>query len=391
MKLVAVLGALVLAAGVEREDFRYARDVPSDATVPIVIEPDAAMLAHTRVGFGDLRVVDANGEQVPWRPYPVEAPTFDEPVQVLNSGRRDGAAVALLDLGPGRASHDRIVLQVPDRNFVGRAVVLGANRPEGPFTRLSATGIYDVRGARRARSTTAVFPTSIFRYLEVRATGVTRIESATISRGAEPPRSVERTPRRTNIRQSGRRTVVTLDLGYRNVPVDEVRISAGTKRYDRPIVVETSNDRFGRRWVFAAGGRISRFEGSLPGPIPVGVRTRYVRVKIENGDDPALAGIRVEATSRSHAVVLEGGHEAPYTLFYGAPGVRAPSYEFARIPLDPKKPVQEGVLAAERVNPAFAVPEEPFGERYRWLLQVALAAAALVVASAGFLALRRRA
>jgi hypothetical protein len=36
------------------------------------------------------------------------------------------------------------------------------------------------------------------------------------------------------------------------------------------------------------------------------------------------------------------------------------------------------------------VPGEPFGERHRWLVQVALALAALVVAAAGFLAFRRR-
>ena len=48
-------------------------------------------------------------------------------------------------------------------------------------------------------------------------------------------------------------------------------------------------------------------------------------------------------------------------------------------------------LPPERLNPAFELPGESFGERNRWLVQVALALAALAVAGAGLLAFRRRA
>jgi hypothetical protein len=389
MRAVAVLAAAALAAGIPESDFRWTRTVASEGRAPVVVEPDGPMFAHARVGFGDLRVLDAGGDQVPWRTLPPPPAGGVEQVTVLNSGRRGGFAVALLDLGPPRAIRDRIELDVPDRGFVGRAVVLGADRRAGPYTRLSATGIYDVRGARRARSTTAVFPPSDFRFLLIRASGVSRIEGATVSGAEGRPATVEREPRSATTRQSGRRTLVTLDFGYRNMPVDELRVSARTARYDRPVVVEASNA--ARVWRPVAGGRISRFPGSSAGPIPLGVRARYVRVQIDNGDDPPLAGIEIEATSRSHALLLEGGHERPYRLHYGAPGVRAPNYEFARIPLDPDAATVRGELASERRNPAFDLPGKPFGERYRWLLQLALALAAIGVAAGGFLALRRRA
>jgi hypothetical protein len=390
MRALVLAAAVSLAAGVETSEFRWTRTVDFDGSVPVVIEPDGPMFEHARVGLADLRVVDAGGEQVPWRNLPPPPAGSAQRVIVLNSGRRGGRAVALLDLGARRAVRDRIELDVPDRGFVGRVVVLGADRRKGPFTRLSATGIYDVRGAERARSTTALFPPTDFRFLSVQASGVSRIDGAIVSGTEGRPPAVERRPRSIATRQSGRRTIVTLDFGYLDVPVDELRVSARSPRYNRAVVVETSNDSFGRRWIPVTAARIARFEGSSPGPIPLGARARFVRVRIENGDDPPLAGIRVEASSRSHALVLEGGHARPYRLLYGSPSLRAPDYEFARIPLDPQGPTARGTLGAERRNPAFELPGKSFAERHRWLLQAALVLAAIAVAGAGVLALRRR-
>jgi hypothetical protein len=387
VKLVAVLAATSLAAGVQQSDFRYTRTVQAESAAPVVVEPDGPMLAHARPQFADLRVLDASGSTVPWRRLSAPGAGDAVPVELLNSGTQEGEAVALVDLGPSREARDRVELVVPDKGFVGRVVVLGANTPEGPFTRLSATGIYDVRGATRARSTTAVFPPAIFRYLLIRATGVSKIIGARVSAGGRPP-TVARAARAVSTRTTGAQTTVRLDFGWRNVPVDELRISARSPQYDRPVLVAASND--GRTWRSVAAGRITRFPGSSAGPIPIGVRTRFVRVRIENGDDAPLENIEVTATSRSRAIVLEGGHPLPYRLLYGAPTRSAPNYEFARIPFPPSRETAAGVLGTEGPNPAFAVPERPFGERHRWLLQLALGLAALVVAVAGFLAFRRR-
>jgi hypothetical protein len=391
MIVATLLAAAAVAAAptVEQERFRWTRTVHAGEFAPILVEPDGPMFEHARVGFGDLRVLDANSRPVPWRHLPAPAPASFEPVEVLNSGRQGGQATALLDLGPRRERRDRINLEIPDRDFVGRVVVLGADRPTGPFTRLSTTGIYDVRGARRARSTTAVFPTTIHRYLLVRASDVSQISGASVSGAESRPEFVPRKPREVMTRQVGGRTVVTVDFGWRRMPVGELRVFARDRQYDRPVFVEASNRR--RSWSPVTSGRLSRYAGSSPGPLLLDVRARYIRVTIENGDDPPLAGIRVEASDRSHALVLEGRHPLPYRLLYGAAGLRAPDYEFARIPFPPTQRPVEGVLGPERANEAFDLPEKPFGERHGWILSVALAGAAAAVAVAGFLAMRKRA
>jgi hypothetical protein len=116
-------------------------------------------------------------------------------------------------------------------------------------------------------------------------------------------------------------------------------------------------------------------------------------VTIENGDDSPLEGVRLETLGPSRALMLEPGHESPFRLLYGGPGVPAPSYEFARIPAPaPRTLLDAARLGPERVNASFEPPGDsrPFTDRHPALITAALVAAAAALAAGGFLALRKR-
>ena len=383
-----------LVADVDRKQFRYERLLPAAvAAGRVAIEPDSPMLGLAKPNLGDVRILDARGAAVPWRRVP-RTKLDPLPARVLNSGRRRGAAVALVDLGPGARLYDRIDLEVRGTEFVGRVVVLGADRRQGPFTRLSTTRIYDVSGATRARSTTALVPPSDFRYLQLRAEGVERIDGAYVSAPRERPRLVRR--RHTVVggaRRQGDLTVFTLDFGVRGVPVSRVEVRAATPRYDRPVRVAGSNDR--RRFAPVVSGRTTRSAGRLSPPLALDSRYRYLRVAIDNGDDPPLRRIRLETYGPSRAIMVEPGHPAPLRLLYGAPAVGPPSYEFARLPARrPTDILDPSQLPPERLNAAFERPPaaaRPFLERHDWLVEGVLGLAAVAVGAAGLLALRRRA
>jgi hypothetical protein len=382
------------AAEVDRADFRYVRPlVAGSGEAPALVEPDGALFEHSLPGFADLRIADAEGHEVPWRRVPGSRSAAPEAVPVLNSGRQGNSAVALLDLGAQRRIRDRAVLEIPDRGFVGRAVVFGADQRRGPFTRLSATGIYDARGAQQARSTVAVFPPSDFRYLLVRASGVSRITGAKVSGVRQRPRLLRRAAISTSLHQDGAQTIVTLDLGARNLPVDELRISAKTGRYERPVAISGSNSR--PRFTPLAAARIFRFPGSASAPISIRAHHRYLRVEIDNGDDPPLRGIEVSAWSRSRALLLEGGHPSPYAAYYGDSRASAPTYDFARLPIGALgiERAVPGRLGPERKNTAFEPPPDTrsFAARNPGLITGALALAALALGAVGLLALRRKA
>src|SRR5205823_10969292 len=125
--MIELAAAAVLAAAapaLSPQSFRYVRALRSAGAGPVELVPDGPLFAHARPDFSDLRVVDASGTQVPWRQAPEPAAGVERRLEVLDSGRRAGAAVARVDLGPGHRIVDRVTLSVPDRRFVGSVTVL---------------------------------------------------------------------------------------------------------------------------------------------------------------------------------------------------------------------------------------------------------------------------
>jgi hypothetical protein len=220
-----------------------------------------------------------------------------------------------------------------------------------------------------------VLPPTDLRYLAVRATDVSRITGAQVAAAPERP-SLVRVPAHV---QGGAATVV-VDLGYSNVPVDELRISASTPRYDRPFTVVA-----GRRTV--AAGTLMRLGAARATVVPLSAQVRYLRIRIRNGDDPPLRGLRVEVLARPRPLLVEGGHPGLLTVYYGG-RVRPPDYDFARLPASALGAARLGTLGPERLNPAFrAVEHRGFFKRHKAFITVVLAVAGVALLATAALAL----
>ena len=372
------------AAALDAAGFRWERILETGGGLS-AFEPDGPMYEHARPGFGDLRVLDAQGRQVPWRPRYVRGDRRLQAATLLNAGTEGKAAVALLDFGPGRLVRERIQLDVPFEPFVGRAEVYGSHDRK-TFTRLSSTAIYDVRGATRAVSTAVVFPPSDFRYDRVRATGVKRIGGATAEAAVKAGAPVRRAAT-IAVRQEGRRTVVDADVHYRGLWVHELRFSSSTPAFDRPVEIEGSMD--GQAFFPAGGGRVHRFGEAGETTVPLNSRYRYLRIRIDNGDDEPLRDLRLTLRAYRDYILLAPGFTSPYRVLYGGRATR-PNYDFARREVRGEPAVV--ALGPERRNEGFEPPADtrPFTERHPVLVQLALALAAAALLAAGFFALRRR-
>lgn len=387
-----LLAPTALAQELDITGFRYVRTL--DAPTGLAsFEPDGPLFEHSKLELADLRIIDSAGRQVPWRTLPAASSGLPRPVLVLNTGMRDGKAVALLDLGPSPAIHDQVVLDIPESGFVGRVEVRGSDRRRGPFTFLSTTVIYDIAGAPPARSTTAVYPASDFRYLSVSVSDVDSIAGAVVPAG-RPPRIafLERSFRSLSVRSHMGETIASADLGFRNVPVDQLRVRASTRLYDRSISIEGSNT--GDNWVLLARGRVFRLGKSVETTVPLDGRHRYLRLTIENGDDAPLEGLSVEGWARPRTILVNEGFRPVYRLFYGNPGLGAPEYDFAEAPID-SMDVADAVgtlLGGEALNPKWEPPEDTrsFTARHPAVLPAVLALAAVVLFAGAFLAIRRR-
>ncbi len=391
---VAILAAALAAsaADVDQTQFRYTRALDAAPGAPVRFEPDGPLFGHARIGFPDLRIVDAEGEQVPWRPEPKPAAVPLQPVALIARGRRDGTVSVVLDRGAARPVIDRIHLEIPDRVFVGSVVVQGSTTgAEGSYATLSTTPVYAGSGVVDARSTTAVFPATDYRYLLVQVRGVSSVTGASVARNPElsPLEPVSSRMRRS---EEERTTVIQLDLGFRKVPVDAVRVRSTTSRYVRRVTVEGSND--GATFVHLSQAQIARFPGVDLSRVEIGASHRFLRVSIENGDDAPLEGLRVDAQARPRPLLLAGGHTPPFRLLYGASDALPPAYDFAQLPASATgvEQARVGTLGAERANELFQAPTDKrtFFERNDYLAELLLVAAAIVAAVGGLVALRRR-
>jgi hypothetical protein len=381
--LLLAVAALV-AAGVDRSEFRWTRALSApEGSGPIAFGADPSLFAHGGSDLSGLRIVDADGTQIPWRPFPPAPAAPPRRLTLLDNGREGGAAVALVDLGATRTVHDRVDVDIPGHSFVGTVTVSGSD-DRRTFTVLGSTRIFDLQGAGgRVRSTAVTFPPSDFRYLRLRATGVPRLGGATIS-GSSP----DARPRPVSAIVHGR----TIDLGGANVPVDALLVTASNARYDRFVRIAARNG--AGAWQPIGRARIYRLFGKTSPPIELATRTRYLRVTVENGDDPPLSGIELQPLARPRTILVEGGHGAHLVLLYGGRARKAPEYEFARLPrgalgLDR---IRRGRLGQAQLNTAFEPARESgsWVKRHPAVVAAALALAAAVVALAGFLALRRR-
>jgi len=376
--IAPLLAALLAAVAPVQQHLGFERQLAPAGRGPVQLVPDGPMFGRARAGFPDLRIVDSRGEQVPWRPLPAPPATDARNVPVFDTGRRGALTVARIDLGRAHAPVDRVTLQIPDTRFVSSATAYGSD-DRRVWTRLSTTEIYAVEGAAPAHSTTLLLPPTRFRYLEVRAAHVSRITGAVLV-GPTARAALVALPARVTTGD----TVVVVDLGYRNVPVDELRISSSTARYDRLFTVEAHGAEI-------AAGALVRIGRARQTIVPLSTRTRILRIRIANGDDPPLRDVHVEALARPRTLLVEGGHLRPLTIFYGGT-IRAPSYDYARLPssalaLDRALP---GKLGPEQPNPDYAVVDtRSFFARHRSLVTAALVLAAAAVIGAAAFALRR--
>jgi hypothetical protein len=389
LAVLTAAAALAAPAGVPEEGFRWERTLKGPPSGHLLFTPDGPMYAHSRLDLSDVRLLDAGGRQVPWRILPPAPHAAVKQVAPLNAGRRGRGFVALLDLGPRRVVRNRAQLVPADtRQFVGRVVVSGSD-DRRTFTRLSSTQVWNLRGATAASSTTLVFPPTDHRFLRLEGTGVPIPAMVGVFNETARPR-LEPLDADVTVANRNRETVVTVDVGHANMPVDVLRFTTTTRRFDRELFIEWSN---GGRFAPFGENRIVRLGGVRKLEADVAARAARLRITIDNGDDEPLANLHVRALTRPRPIVVDKGYQPPFRVLYGNRSIGAPEYDFARVPRAELRPLVAARLGRERPNPTFEPPSDTrsFLERNDWLVEAALVLAAAAAATGGFFALRRRA
>lgn len=176
-------------------------------------------------------------------------------------------------------------------------------------------------------------------------------------------------------------TLVTLS-GLDEVPVDRLRIDTTTPRFARTVNIETSDD--GTTWTTQSSQSVSRIApGDDDASIPFEeVQQYYWRVRIRNGDDSALADVRIEAYGAPRHMLFDAKVHATYWIVYGNPYADPATYDYgATHPFAVNANALPSILGPVMQNQLFvsAAPATPWSEQHRWILWAILILAVVVV------------
>lgn len=177
------------------------------------------------------------------------------------------------------------------------------------------------------------------------------------------------------------------DLGNSGLPTNRLTIQTPQVNFYREVTLEGSGDAPSWSLLQRSGVLYSydtaKFAGDQLTLSYPETTLRYLRLTVNNEDNPLLPIEGVEVFGVPRKLIFQAQPGASYKLYYGNPEARSPSYELERIlPFLETENLPVGTLGLQRNNETFNVEETrlPFSERYRWLITVVVVVAAVAVA-----------
>ncbi len=210
--------------------------------------------------------------------------------------------------------------------------------------------------------------------------------------------------------QETHRTEITMDLGYRNMPLHELMLSFSDPNFFRTVTVwgRDQEKRVVRRvvedspalertveepWRQVTAGTIYRFsaDGSADESLTLKLHStkfRYLQVRVENRDDPPLSFTEARVSRLVQRLEFPTARSGQYDMLTGYAKAIAPVYDVGHyIGKLRRQGVVEASLGKLVPNPLHKTTEQtlPWSEQHKGILWLALLAMA---AALGFLVYR---
>jgi len=415
--LLAGLVSSVFA--LELAEWKYRAEVAiKDGTgeyCKLMLTPDIYDAA--RPDFGDIRLVDAHGEQVPYvlvKPKDTTEERKYEPALINRSTNADRAAMVTLDFGK-KVVKNSIEVMTRGNNFRRAVKVEGSNDNTEFVTLVEHAYVFAVTFDRRFEQVD--LPKNDYRYLRITvAPMVTEEQSPVIDevRAFKIEKSLaERHPVEMALiehseDEKSSSSIYVYDLVYRRLPVSEIEFDVTDDSFCRYVTVEGrdaqtrevkvySEDNRQRtrkvevEWERIISSTIYRYTEAngqkrerLALSVPSGRRAnRYLKITIRNYDDRPVIVESASAKMIAHKIVFANMDNVAPTLYVGSESARTPRYDLGQRlsnPLQVKARVAK--LSGITDNPLFGQSEEKpvaWTEKHKVLLLVIMVVMALVL------------
>lgn len=364
-----------------------------------------AVFSDARTDLGDLRLVDATGQDVhyalrvrtpEYRDEKIAAAQFNE---VLGA---NGSREWSYDLGANPPEHNQLEVETTGDEFRRRAVVEGSDDGQNwlKLTERQLLHFHSTDARQKDLHERHLrYSPSRYRYLrlkvdrdplvdkdpvEVTAVHVhRRIEVA-----GETTTQTARIDRREPTRAwNAPASSWILHLPGIQQPFTKLRVEFGDTDFARNYQIEvagpaTSSDPFrvlaSGEWQRRPGDLRTEFEAEVPASTAARVRLTIV----DHSNAPLeLRAASIEAPARQIVFARHAELAGPLRLYYGNPKAEAPHYDLERnLPADLRPVPLRLSLGPQAVNPVYEPEPLPLSERLPWLIYVVLAAASVAVA-----------
>ena len=334
----AGLGSSV-AHGADFTAWSHRQTLTLDASGWVKLALPDATLDRARADLADLRVLDAQDQELP---YALVRPSALAPVSVtpkaFQAELKEGSTVLTLETGTDQPLLT-VTLATSARAFV-KPVSVAVSQDGARWDVLAqAVPVYrqgpDVQLALGLAGQTARW---IRLTIDDRRSPPVAFTGGVLSLGHARAAPVSAVPVRVRERvEVGQQTVLTLDLGAAHLPLTALRLTAPDRAFRRSVRLSF------RAWQEGAvvertlaTGELTRtpLDESLAGerltlllpgtPSP----SRELLLHLENGDSPPLGAIEIQAERRPVWLILSGPATA---LVVGNPRATAPRYDLATL------------------------------------------------------------
>jgi hypothetical protein len=415
--LLAGLVSSVFA--LELAEWKYRAEVTiEDGTgeyCKLILTPDVYDAA--RPDLGDIRLVDAHGEQVPYvlvKPKDTMEERKYELTVINRSTNVDMAAMVTLDFGKKEVKNS-IEVMTRGNNFRRTVKVEGSSDNIEFFTLVERAYIFAVTYDRRFEQVD--LPKNDYRYLRItvwplateeKSPVIDEVRAFKIEKSFAERHPVEIALIEHSEDEKSNSSIYVYDLVYRRLPVSEIEFDVADDSFYRYVTIEGrdaetrkvkvySEDNRQRtktvevKWERIISSTIYRYTEAngqkrerLVLRIPSGRRVhRYLKITIRNYDDRPVVIKSASAQMIAHKIVFTNMDNVSPTLYVGSESARTPRYDLGQRLSNPLQvKAMAATLSAIADNPLFGqVEEKPVAwtEKHRVLLLIIMVVMALVL------------
>ncbi len=377
MSRAALTIATLLALGAPPPSFRFSRPIEAPSGWVRLALPDDVLDA-CRPGLPDLRIVGADGAQVPYAFEQDVARSLRRlPIENLETVEKR-ETTGVIDRGPGPGLADAITFEIAGRDFL-KPVVIEASEDRVAWANVARGSVF---AAGDVRMLTLQLPPNDRRYLRFRLddrNGEPVRPDAVVVAGRSGAADGARAERDLSLgtlpADSAGQSMYSAVLPAANLDVTALRFQAQAPAFSRRVRVYERvffRDEVFRRLV--AEGLLTRSPGDTS-PLDLatsGIAGRQLEIEIDNGDAPALGGLAVTAVVRDRVLRFLAKEGEALRLLYGSAGARAPQYDLGRAlegsigqPL-PEASLGAPVAEADGGPPVLAPARVPLREIEKW-------------------------